>query len=74
MFAAAENLEFEKAARLRDQIKALELEGGEAPAESGFFDPYAKKKKSSGKPKKAASKQGGGWKSAARKSSKWKPG
>jgi excinuclease ABC subunit B len=73
MFAAAENLEFEKAAKLRDQIKALELEGGEAPAESGFFDPYAKKKKSSGKPKKAASKQGG-WKSAERKSSKWKPG
>ena len=72
MFAAAENLEFEKAARLRDQIKTLEQDGGAIPAESGFFDPYAKKAKG-GKSKKTSS-QGGGWKSAKRKSSKWKPG
>ncbi len=73
MFSAAENLEFEKAARLRDQIKVMESESGEVPAESGFFDPYAKKKPARGaKPKKAA-QQGGGWKAAKRRSTKWKP-
>jgi excinuclease ABC subunit B len=40
MFAAAENLEFEKAARLRDQLKALRADGdvseiAEAPAKKG---------------------------------------
>ena len=43
MFAAAENLEFEKAARLRDELKKLEaLAGvdGNAKAENATFDPY----------------------------------
>ncbi len=30
MFAAAENLEFEKAARLRDELKALEQKSGKS--------------------------------------------
>jgi excinuclease ABC subunit B len=34
MFAAAENLEFEKAARIRDELKMLEQNGGEAPPKS----------------------------------------
>ena len=73
MFLAAEALEFEKAARLRDQIKRLESEGVPSEPEDTAFDPYAKKpKKASGSstPKKA---QGGGWKAASRRSAKWKP-
>ena len=49
MFTAAENLEFEKAARLRDELKKLEaLAGGETTASAGgeAFDPYAASKKS----------------------------
>ena len=44
MFAAAENLEFEKAARLRDELKRLEgLAGKDGVAlDSGaVYDPYA---------------------------------
>jgi excinuclease ABC subunit B len=45
MFAAAENLDFEKAARLRDELKKLEavagVEGGEPGSEGATFDPYA---------------------------------
>ncbi len=46
MFTAAENLEFEKAARLRDELKKLEavagLEVGNANGGGGeAFDPYA---------------------------------
>ncbi len=72
MFIAAESLEFEKAARLRDQIKRLESEGGPIQPDDSGFDPYAKK------PKKAAAgaqktPQAGGWKGASRRSSKWKP-
>ncbi len=52
MFTAAENLDFEKAARLRDDLKKMEAlagveSGGEAPA---AFDPYgATKKKKNGR-------------------------
>jgi excinuclease ABC subunit B len=49
MFAAAENLEFEKAARLRDELKRLEalagVENGGGAAD-GAFDPYASSSKS----------------------------
>jgi excinuclease ABC subunit B len=53
MFAAAENLEFEKAARLRDELKKLEalagVDGAKAMAgEVASFEPYAAKKKRGG--------------------------
>ncbi len=65
MFLAAEALDFEKAARLRDEIKRTEArlrgEGGDVPdaaPERASFDPYAKK---SGKTaKKSASSKGKG--------------
>ncbi|MBK6693377.1 MAG: excinuclease ABC subunit UvrB [Myxococcales bacterium] len=48
MFAAAENLEFEKAARLRDQLKALEgAEGRGRPEDVATYEPYGKRKSSS---------------------------
>jgi excinuclease ABC subunit B len=54
MFAAAENLEFEKAARLRDELKRLEGlagSGGDNGAASGAYEPYgAKRRRSSAKP------------------------
>jgi excinuclease ABC subunit B len=85
MFAAAENLEFEKAAKLRDELKRLEsLAGGSAPPASGeatvsAFEPYASKRKkgtrgraSSGASAKApAAASATGKPRAARK--KWKP-
>jgi excinuclease ABC subunit B len=43
MFAAAENLDFEKAARLRDELKKLQAVAGADPAGDaarGGFDPY----------------------------------
>jgi excinuclease ABC subunit B len=53
MFAAAENLEFEKAARLRDELKKLAAMAGidnEAKPDTGTFDPYPSngKRKSTG--------------------------
>jgi excinuclease ABC subunit B len=48
MFTAAENLDFEKAARLRDELKKLQsVAGGDAPAAPAreAFDPYAASKK-----------------------------
>ena len=50
MFTAAENLEFEKAARLRDELKKLEslagVDGAKAIAsEVAAFEPYAAKRK-----------------------------
>ena len=65
MFLAAEALDFEKAARLRDEIKRTEArlrgEGGDVPdaaPERASFDPYAKK---AGKTaKKSASSKGKG--------------
>ncbi|WP_394832754.1 excinuclease ABC subunit UvrB [Pendulispora rubella] len=49
MFTAAENLEFETAARLRDELKRLEslsgLSSSDAPPASGVsYEPYANKK------------------------------
>ncbi|MDI3286719.1 excinuclease ABC subunit UvrB [Polyangium sp. 15x6] len=68
MFAAAENLEFEKAARLRDQLRALkgELEdsGAEVPPPATKAKPRAKAKASGAQPsggaKKSSSRGGGG--------------
>jgi excinuclease ABC subunit B len=43
MFAAAENLDFERAAKLRDELKKLEALAGKDGAVDGaaFYDPYA---------------------------------
>ncbi len=63
MFAAAENLDFEKAARLRDELKKLEaLAGvdGEAKTESSAFDPYSSStKRKTGVQRKGTAKAGG---------------
>ena len=48
MFAAAENLEFETAARLRDELKRLEAAAGKAgatPVEIASYEPYGTKRK-----------------------------
>jgi excinuclease ABC subunit B len=66
MFTAAENLDFEKAARLRDELKKFQaVAGGDAalPATAdGAFDPYAGKKSKRGrgtvKAKPAAQRNG----------------
>jgi len=60
MFAAAENLDFEKAARLRDELKKLEAMAGVGAGDGGAgdgtlaFDPYA----SNGKRKAASGMRG----------------
>jgi excinuclease ABC subunit B len=63
MFTAAENLEFEKAARLRDELKKLEaIAGLEAGNGNGgeAFDPYASSgKRKSGPVKRGAAKASG---------------
>ena len=54
MFAAAENLEFEKAARIRDELKTLErMTGTDGPA------PRARSSTAAGPVKAAASSRGG---------------
>jgi excinuclease ABC subunit B len=63
MFAAAENLEFEKAARLRDELKKLEAVAGiegDARADTGTFDPYPStgKRKATGVRGKGTAKAG----------------
>jgi excinuclease ABC subunit B len=65
MFAAAENLDFERATRLRDELKKLEsLAGVTAPGAAvggGSFDPYGSGgKRKSGTRAKGAAKAGGG--------------
>ncbi len=68
MFTAAENLEFEKAARLRDELKKLQAmagdgDGAAANANGGgaAFDPYASsgKRKSGAVSKRGTAKAGG---------------
>ena len=63
MFAAAENLDFEKAARMRDELKKLEAAaggegGGEGPTSA--FEPYASngKRKMGPRPRGAAKADG----------------
>ena len=63
MFAAAENLDFEKAARLRDELKRLQAAAGgggasEEPAPSGPY-PSSGKRKTSASPKAGTAKAGG---------------
>lgn len=70
MFAAAENLDFETAARLRDQLKRLEGLGGVAEgaaAPDAGYEPYGAKRKKSGAMKKPSLRPTGG-KSPARPS------
>src|SRR5580692_8491409 len=43
MFEAAENLEFEKAARLRDDLKRLEGDAGATALADSVYEPYAAK-------------------------------
>jgi excinuclease ABC subunit B len=55
MFNAAESLEFEKAARLRDELKKLQaLAGGNGESTSESYEPYGKPKKSTARMKKNA--------------------
>jgi excinuclease ABC subunit B len=49
MFQAAENLEFEKAARMRDELKRLEGEAGSASLAERPDEPYAAKRKKGGR-------------------------
>jgi excinuclease ABC subunit B len=64
MFAAAENLDFEKAARMRDELKKLEAVAGNGTRESeaGPFEPSAAK----GKRKSGPSPRGAAKTSASR--------
>ncbi|HVH40853.1 MAG TPA: helicase-related protein, partial [Labilithrix sp.] len=63
MFAAAESLDFERAARMRDELKKMEaLAGKDGGGAIAFYDPYAdapkKAKASRGASKSSASKAG----------------
>jgi excinuclease ABC subunit B len=49
MFQAAENLEFEKAARMRDELKRLEGEAGGTSLAERPDEPYAAKRKKGGR-------------------------
>jgi excinuclease ABC subunit B len=78
MFAAAENLEFEKAARMRDELRVLEGKAdpnGEAKSSENGYNPYANKRKAGQKngQKSAKTSQDKNWKAKSRRSSKWKP-
>ncbi len=73
MFAAAEELQFEKAARMRDDLKKLEamagLDTGAAVSESATFDPYASGTKKASARGRGAGKASG---SAARAGRRYK--
>jgi excinuclease ABC subunit B len=60
MFEAAESLEFEKAARLRDDLKKLEAAAGVEQKEeaNGGFDPYASSRKRGSGTRKTTAKAG----------------
>jgi excinuclease ABC subunit B len=80
MFSAAENLEFEKAARLRDELKRMEslagIDGAKAAAaQVAVFEPYAAKRKAGAG--RGSAKAKGGPRSALKPASaargrKWK--
>jgi excinuclease ABC subunit B len=76
MFEAAEKLEFEKAARLRDELKKLEAIAGLASGASGgsttdpVYEPYGAKRKKSGVRTKGTPMTVAAAKRATRK---WKP-
>ncbi len=79
MFAAAENLEFEKAARMRDELRALEAgektngDGDGAKTDVTGYNPYASKRKPGARKTKSATSSDKNWKAKERRSSKWKP-
>jgi excinuclease ABC subunit B len=63
MFAAAENLDFEKAARMRDELKTLEaaaVGGAASEGQAAAFEPYASsgKRKMGSRPRGAAKTEG----------------
>jgi len=69
MFSAAENLDFERAARMRDELKKMEALAGKDGAgdASAFYDPYTsapKKTKSSRSSKSSAASAPSGGRSA----------
>ena len=74
MFTAAEALDFEKAARLRDDLRRLEgLAGGDLDAaQDTSYDPYGANKKSTGRAKKGAPKKATPA-ATKRATSRWKP-
>ena len=63
MFAAAENLDFERAAKMRDELKKMQaLAGKEGALDAGaFYDPYADapKKTTKGKSSRGAARASG---------------
>jgi excinuclease ABC subunit B len=72
MFTAAENLEFETAARLRDELKRMEALSGNGAAQDGAngtgYEPYtAKRKRSSTQVKKLSGSKVAAGKRAVRK-------
>jgi excinuclease ABC subunit B len=62
MFAAAEELQFEKAARMRDELKKLEAIAGREPTAAGgaALDPYATGTKKAGLRGRGTAKAAGG--------------
>jgi excinuclease ABC subunit B len=70
MFEAAENLEFEKAARLRDQLKRLEGDMATENPEPAAYEPYAAKRRRGARPASGVRATAAAPKKAARK---WKP-
>jgi excinuclease ABC subunit B len=76
MFAAVENLEFEKAARLRDELKRLQGGGGDAPGQSEpSTEPYANPRRTGTRAKSTSGARAGakGHKALKRATRKWKP-
>ncbi|MGA7120261.1 MAG: excinuclease ABC subunit UvrB [Polyangiaceae bacterium] len=71
MFAAAEELQFEKAARMRDDLKKLEaiagIDSGGAGSEARSFDPYASGTKKASAGGRGAGKASGGAARAGRR-------
>jgi len=78
MFTAAENLDFEKAARLRDELKRLDAvagggpSGADAGADAGY-NPYSSKRKASGRPRGGTTPKKATPAARKRATAKWKP-
>ena len=75
MFAAAENLDFEKAARLRDELRKLEqvagAPSGGVPADT-VFEPYGAKRKAAGRGRARAKPETAKPKPGSRGGGKWR--
>jgi excinuclease ABC subunit B len=74
MFEAAENLEFEKAARLRDNLKRLEGDAGVTALADAAYEPYVGKSKKGGRGAKrgGANEEGAAVSAPKRATRKWK--